>query len=43
MISDYIKFKMWGEINYSFPNFNGAVAEVLEWIINFIPQFTGHT
>ena len=27
---------MWDEITYPFPNFNGCVVEVLEWIINFI-------
>ena len=41
-ISDYIHFKVWGEINYPFPNFNGATVEVWEWISNFIPHFTWH-
>ena len=27
---------------YPFPNFNGATAEVWEWINNFIPHSTGH-
>ena len=33
---------MWGEINYQFPNFNGATVEVWGWISNFIPRFTVH-
>ena len=33
----------WGdEITCPFPNFNGATVEVLKWIRNFIPHFTGH-
>ena len=31
--------KVWGEIIYPFPNFNGATVEVWEWISNFIPHF----
>ena len=31
--------KVWDEITYSFPNSNGEVAEVLEWIGNFIQHF----
>ena len=31
--------KVWGEINYPFPNFNGTAVEVWEWISNFIPYF----
>ena len=30
--------KMWDEIIYSFPNFNGSTVEV-DWIIHFIPHF----
>ena len=33
---------VWDEITYPFPNFNGTVFEVWEWISNFIPHFTGH-
>ena len=40
-ISNYIHFKVWYEIIYPFPIFNGAV-EVLEWISNFSPHFIGH-
>ena len=29
--------KVWDEIIYPFPNFNGAAVEVWEWISNFIP------
>ena len=27
---------------YPFSNLNAATIDVLEWIRNFIPQFTGH-
>ena len=30
------------EITYSFPNFNGAIVEVWEWISTFITHFTGY-
>ena len=39
-ISNYIRYKLWDEITYPFPNFNGAAVDVWEWISNFIPQFT---
>ena len=29
--------KVWDEITYPFPNFNGCIVEVCEWISNFIP------
>ena len=28
-ISNYIHYKVWDEISYTFPNFNGAAVEVL--------------
>ena len=31
--------KVWDEITYPFPNFNGVTVEVWEWISNFIPHF----
>ena len=31
--------KVWDEITYPFPNFNGATAEVWEWMSNSIPHF----
>ena len=31
----------WDEIAYAFPNFNGAVVEIWEWIYNFTSKFTG--
>ena len=31
--------KVWYEITYPFPNFNGYTVEVWEWISNFIPHF----
>ena len=30
--------KVWNEITYPFPNFNGATVEVWEWLSNFIPH-----
>ena len=33
---------MWDEITYPIPNFNGATAEVWEWISNFMAHFTAH-
>ena len=39
-ISNYIHHKVWDEITYPFPNFNGAAVEVWEWLSNFIPHFT---
>ena len=30
--------KVWDEITYPFPNFNGATVEVWEWISNFDPN-----
>ena len=33
---------MCGEITDPNTSFNGATGEVLEWISNLIPQFTGH-
>ena len=41
-ISNYIHYKVWGEITYPFPNFHGKTVEVWEWISNFIPYYTGH-
>ena len=34
-ISKHIHSKVWDEIAYPFPNFNGAIVEVWEWISNF--------
>ena len=31
--------KLWDEITYPFPNFNGCTVEVWEWISNFTPHF----
>ena len=35
-ISNYNHYKLWDEISYPFPNFNGVTVEVWEWISNFI-------
>ena len=32
---------VWDEITDLFLNFNGCTVEILEWISNFIPHFTG--
>ena len=31
--------RVWDEITYPFPNFNGCTVEVWKWISNFIPHF----
>ena len=36
-INNHMQSKMWDEISYPFPNFNGCTVEVWERIINFIP------
>ena len=42
-INNYIPhYKVWDEITYPLPNFNGCTVEVWEWISNFIPHFNGH-
>ena len=30
--SSYINYKVWDEITYPFPNFNGTTVEVWEWL-----------
>ena len=37
-ISKHMPRKVWNEITYPFPNFNGGSVEVWEWISNFIPH-----
>ena len=34
-ISNHMPSKVWDEITYQFPNFNGYTVEVWEWISNF--------
>ena len=34
-ISNHMTHKIWNEITYQFPNFNGATVEVWEWISCF--------
>ena len=41
-VSNYIYYKMWDNIAYPVPNFNGCTVEVWKWISNFTPRFTGH-
>ena len=38
-ISNQMPSKVWDEITYPFPNFNGCPIEVCQWISNFIPHF----
>ena len=37
-ISNHMPSKVWEEIIYPFPNFNGCTVEVWEWISNFNPH-----
>ena len=39
-MSNYIHYKVWDKIIYSFPN--GTAIEVWEWVSNLILRFTGH-
>ena len=39
--TNHIPLKVWDEITYPFPNFNGAVVEVWEWTSYFIAYFLG--
>ena len=41
-ISNGINYNACDEINHPFLNFNGASVGGYEWIVNFIPHFTGH-
>ena len=41
-ISNYNYYKVWHDITYLIPNFNGCTVEVLEFINNFIPRFIWH-
>ena len=38
-ISNHNHYKVWEEITYPFPNFNGCTIEVWEWISYFILHF----
>ena len=38
-VSNHMPGKVWDEITYPFPNFNGATVEVWEWISSFIPHY----
>ena len=38
-ISNHMPRKVWAEISYPFPNFNGCTVEFWELITNFIPLF----
>ena len=41
-ITNYIHYRLWGEITYpNFPNFSGVAIEVRVWIGNFISHFPG--
>ena len=37
-ISNHVSGKVWDEITFPFPNFNGCTVEVWKWISNFIPH-----
>ena len=36
-MTNHIPSIVWGEITYLFPNFNGSLDEVWEWISDFTP------
>ena len=36
---DHMPSKVWNQITYPFPNFNGATVDVWEWISDLIPHF----
>ena len=38
--SNHMPSKMWDEIIYPFPNFNGCTVEVWGWMSNLVPHFT---
>ena len=38
-ISNHLSINVWDEITYPFPNLNGAIVELWEWISIFIPPF----
>ena len=38
-ISNHMPSKVWGEPTYPFPNFNGCIVAVWEWISNLSPHF----
>ena len=40
-VSNHIRYRVWDEITYPFPKFNGVTFEILIWIYNFILHFTG--
>ena len=40
-ISNHMHIKVWYEIIYPFPKFNGSTDEVWDWISNFIPNPNG--
>ena len=42
MVNYYMHDKLCNGITYLFPNFNGADAEVWEWMNNLISHFAGH-
>ena len=39
LLFNHTPSKVWGEITYPFPNFNGATVEVWEWMYYFIAHF----
>ena len=37
-----MSYKVWDKITYPFSVFKGCALQVQEWIIDLIPQLTGH-
>ena len=40
-VSNYIHYKVYDDITYSFPNFTGAAVNIWEWLINFTHTLHG--
>ena len=38
-ISNYIQYKVWDEVIYQFPNFNGCIINVWEWITGHVVTY----
>ena len=39
LINNHMSSRVWDEIIYHFPNFNGFNFELWEWITNFVRRF----
>ena len=39
-MNNYIRYKVWDEIIFPFPNYNGLTIDAWEWMGNFVTHFT---